>query len=326
MARELSLNLHPSGNASGDVYDTVVIGAGPGGLSAALYAARAKLRTLVLEKSPRAGALASTGLIANYPGVDEEVSGIELLSRFRRQAERFGAEIAEAQVLSTNLTSDPKEVITSAGTYRGRTVIIASGALERAGSVPGERELVGRGVSYCAACDAAFFQGMDVAVAGNAPEMAAELELIARYARRVYLLPKGKVSEKLLAAARELPNVELFEGAKVAGILGADRVSGVAIVDGTGKRELPVSGAFLYFTGNRPATSFLDRSLALNPDGCIAADPRDGSTNIPGVYAAGDVTCNEVRQAVVAAAQGALAALAAHRHLRQAKRMRLQWN
>ena len=185
MAMELALSL----KAPEDVYDVLIIGGGPGGLTAALYAARAKLRTLVIDKNPRAGALAMTELIANYPGVDEEISGADLLSRFRNQAQNFGAELVQAQVLATDLSSDPKTVITSQGTYQGRTVIIAAGALGRTGSIPGERELVGRGVSYCAACDAAFFQGKDVAVIGDSRELPDELELIARFARRVYLIP-----------------------------------------------------------------------------------------------------------------------------------------
>lgn len=326
MALEFSLETGAQVSVPGDVYDTIVIGAGPGGLAAALYAARAKLRTLVLEKNSKSGALATTGLIANYPGVDEEVSGAELLARFRRQAERFGAQIVQAQVVSTTLTSDPKEVVTAGKSYRGRTVIIASGAQERGASLPGERELLGRGVSYCAACDAAFFEGKDVAVAGNAPEMPEDLEVIARFARRVYFIPRGKPDEELLSAAQELPGVELLHRARLTRILGERAVTGIAVEEGGKERILPVAGVFLYLSGNRPATSFLDRSLALTAQGCIAADPRDGSTNLPGVYAVGDVACNEVRQAVVAAAQGALAALAADRHLRQARRMRSQWN
>lgn len=322
MAMELALSV----KVPEDVYDVLVIGGGPGGLTAALYAARAKLRTLVVDKSPRAGALAMTELIANYPGVDEEVSGTELLSRFRRQAQRFGAEVVQAQVLATDLASDRKQVITSQGTYQGRTVIIAAGALGRSGSIPGESELVGRGVSYCAACDAAFFQGKDVAVIGDSQEMPDELELIARFARRVYLLPRRKLDEERQAEVTRHANVDLLERVQVKRIVGDQAVTGVEVTDGGEAQVIEVAGVFVYLSGNRPTTDFLDQSVEITPDGCVATDPRTGATSQPGVFAVGDVTCNEVRQAVVAAGQGALAALAADKYLRQAKRMRQQWS
>lgn len=319
---ELALSL----GAPAEVYDVVIIGGGPAGLSAALYAARAKLRTLVVDKHPRAGALAMTELIANYPGVDEELSGAELLARFRRQAEKFGAEVVEAQVLATQLTSDPKQVITSEGTYQGRTVIIAAGALGRSGSIPGEKEFIGRGVSYCAACDAAFFQGKDVAVIGDSREMPDELELIVRFARRVYLLPRKRLDEEVRAQVTGHASVELLERAQVKRIVGEGAVTGVEVVDEGEAKVIPVAGVFVYLSGSRPTTDFLDGSVEITAQGCIAADPRTGATNQPGVFAVGDVTCNEVRQAVVAAGQGALAALAADKYLRRAKRMRQQWS
>lgn len=322
MALELSLSL----KAPTEVYDVVIIGGGPGGLSAALYAARAKLRTLVIDKSPQAGALAMTELIANYPGVDEELSGAELLARFRRQAQKFGAEIVQEQVMSTDLLSDPKQVITSNGAYQARAVIIAAGALSRSGSLPGEKELVGRGVSYCAACDAAFFEGKDVAVIGAGGEMPDELELVARFARKVYLLPRKKLDDDVRAQVTAHANVELMESAQVKRILGERAVTGVEVAQGGEQRTLEVAGVFVYLSGNRPTTEFLDQSVETTSEGCIVTNPRTGETSQPGVFAVGDVTCNEVRQAVVAAGQGALAALAADKYLRKAKRMRQQWN
>lgn len=324
MALDFALRLEAP--AERQVYDAVVIGGGPAGLTAALYAARAKLRTVVLDMNPRSGALASTQRIVNYPGVLEAMSGAELLERFRRQARQFGAEIVQAQVVSVDLAADPKAVNTSDGVYKGRTVVIATGALERGAQLPGEAELLGAGVSYCAACDAAFFEGEDVAVIGSAEEMPDELSVIARFARKVHLIPRGKLSAEAEAAAAAFENVERLDGARPVRILGEGKVSGVEVDVAGERKELPVAGVFIYLKGSRPTTGFLGGSLETDESGCIRTDPRDGSTSLPGVFAVGDVTCNEVRQAVVAAAQGALAGLAVDRHLRRAKRMRQQWN
>lgn len=322
----MALNLSFNVAAPEVVYDTVIIGGGPAGLSAAIYAARAQLKTLVLDMNPRAGALGITGHIANYPGVPEELTGFELLSRMRRQAEAFGAEFVRAQVLTTDLRSTPKEVITAEGIFKGRTVIIASGALGRKASIPGEALLLGRGVSYCAACDAAFFQGKDVAVIGNSEIMPDELGVIAKFARNIYLIPRGKLSDEQLAAIGEHTNVELLEKVRAVRILGERSVEGVEITEGGERRVLPVTGVFVYLRGNKPTTDFLDGSVEVTEEGCIAVNPQDASTNQPGVFAVGDVTCSQVRQAVVAAAQGAIAGLAVDSYLRQAKRLRQQWD
>lgn len=324
---ELTLSLGLDGpSVSDQLYDTAIIGGGPAGLAAALYAARAKLRVVVLDMNPRAGSLAAADVIANYPGVPEAVTGLELLNRFRSQAESYGAEIVEAQVLSTDLVSEPKVVFTSNGMYRARTVVIASGALSRKAALPGETELLGRGVSYCATCDAPFFQGQDVAVIGNSETMADELDVIARFARTVFLLPRGKLGDHQAERVAEYDNVELMNGARPVRIVGEGAVTGVEVEAGDGTTVLPVAGVFVYLKGNRPTTGFVDPRLAVTEEGCIATDPRDGSTSQPGVFAVGDVTCSEVRQAVVAAAQGALAGLAVDRYVRQATRMRPQWN
>lgn len=324
MALELSLRVA----APEDVYDTVIIGGGPAGLSAAIYAARAELKTLVVDMNPKAGALAITSKIANYPGVPEAVSGEELLFRFRRQAESFGAEIVQAQVLATSLRGEVKEVVTSEGVFKAQTVIIASGALGRKASLKGEAELLGKGVSYCAACDAAFFRDKDVAVIGSSEMMTDELGIVAKFARRIYLIPRGKLSDEQQSVVRTLPNVEVLPGARVEEILGVDegRVTGVAVREDGEAKVLPVAGVFVYLRGNRPSTNFLDGSVETTEDGCIAVDPVESATSQPGVFAVGDVTCNPVRQAVVAAAQGTLAGLAVDKYLRKAKRMRQQWD
>jgi thioredoxin reductase (NADPH) len=314
----LELDISFGSRAPTEVYDTVIIGGGPAGLSAALYAARATLKTLVVDMHPRAGALGLTERIVNYPGVPEAISGSELLDRFRQQARSFGAEIIQSQVLTTDLRSDPKQVITLDGVFRTRTVIIASGATGRKPSIAGEAELIGKGVSYCATCDAAFFEGKDVAVVGHSEMMVDELATVAKFARKVYLIPHGKLSAEDRAIITQHPKVTFLEGARIVGIEGDRFVTGVALqVDGA-KETRPVSGVFVYLTGNQPVLDYLDGSVQTTAEGCLEVDPEDSSTGLPGVFAAGDVACHQVRQVVVAAAQGTLAALAVDKYLREA--------
>ncbi len=170
--------------AEKDTYDVIIVGGGPGGTSAAIYAARAQLKTLVIDKAPLSGALAITPRIANYPGVPEELRGANLLARMREQAVSFGANYATEPVIGIDLNSDPKTIYTNK-TYLGHAVIIATGANERSNRVPGEAELLGRGVSYCATCDGAFFKGQEVAVVGSNDEALEEAEFLTRYASRV---------------------------------------------------------------------------------------------------------------------------------------------
>lgn len=314
---------------SQEPYDVVIIGGGPAGLSAALYAARAGLRTVVLDKNPRASALGMTEHIENYPGVPGVLSGLELLERFRQQARQFGAEIVTAQVLSADVLVDPKEVIASTGTYRGRAVIVATGAMGRKQALPGEEAFLGRGVSYCATCDAAFFRGQEVAVVGDNDEAVEEALHLARFASTVHmLLPTNRfkadpaIAEQLL----KLPAVKVYFGRKVTEIFGNGRVEGVRLTPraGGGEDVLPVRGVFIYLQGNRPAVDFLHGAVRTTAEGCVEVDDQL-QTSAPGVFAAGDVLCRKVRQAVVAAADGALAAMAAERYLTGRHAIRSQW-
>lgn len=312
-----------------EAYDVVIIGGGPAGLSAALYAARAGLRTVVLDKNPRASALGMTERIENYPGVPGVLSGLELLERFREQARQFGAEIVTAQVLSADVLVDPKEVMASTGTYRGRAVIVATGAMGRKQALPGEEAFVGRGVSYCATCDAAFFRGQEVAVVGDNDEAVEEALHLARFAAAVHVvLPSSRFKADPARVDRlvNLPAVKLHPGRKVTEIFGNGRVEGVRLAarSGGGEEELPVRGVFVYLQGNRPAVDFLHGAVRTTPDGCVEVDDQL-QTSVPGVFAAGDVVCRKVRQAVVAAADGALAAMAAERYLSGRHAIRSQW-
>lgn len=309
-------------------YDVVIIGGGPAGLSAAIYAARAKLRTVVLDKHPKAGALGMTSRIENYPGIPQPISGAELLDILRQQAMQFGAEYVQAQVTSVDVRKDLKEIVSSDGTFYGRTVIIATGAMGHKPSIPGEAKLVGKGVSYCAVCDAPFFAGKEVAVIGDNDEAMDELAFVSRFAKTVYLISphrESKASREAVERARLLANVVWLLGTRVITIEGKEKVTGI-VVERDGKREgLLVSGVFIYLIGTRPVTDFLNGQLALTPQGCIKVDPETKMTSVPGVFAVGDVTCKEIRQAVIAAAEGAIAALEADKFLRKRSKARSDW-
>jgi len=309
-------------------YDVVVIGGGPAGLTAAIYAARANLKTVVLDKHPKAGALGMTQRIENYPGIPEPISGAELLEILRRQAIQFGAEYVQAQVTGADLLKDPKEIFSSAGTFYGRTVIIATGAMGHKPSIPGEAKLVGKGVSYCAVCDAPFFAGKDVAVIGDNDEALEELAFVSRFAKTVYLIShhkEPKASPEVVERARQLSNIVWLMNTRVVAIEGEEKVTGI-IIEREGVRErLPVAGVFVYLLGTKPVTDFLNGQVELTPQGCIKVDPETKMTNVPGVFAVGDVTCKEIRQAVIAAAEGAIAALEADKFLRKRTKARSDW-
>jgi thioredoxin reductase (NADPH) len=309
-------------------YDVVVIGGGPAGLTAVLYAARAKLKTVVLDKHPKAGALGMTNRIENYPGVLQPISGAELLELLRQQARQFGAEYVQAQVTGVDLRKDPKEVISSAGTFYGRTLIIATGAMGHQPSIPGEAKLIGKGVSYCAVCDAPFFVGKDVAVLGDNDEALDELAFISRFARIVYLISphrQPKASPETVVRARQLPNIVWLLKTRVIAIEGDQQVTAIVVEREGQKERLPVAGVFIYLVGTKPVTDFLNGQLDLTPEGCIKVDPETKQTSVPGVFAVGDVTCKEIRQAVIAAAEGAIAALEAEKFLRRRAKARSDW-
>ena len=310
---------------SEDVYDVIIIGGGPGGLSAAQYASRAKLRTIVLDKSATAGALAYTSHIENYPGLLSPISGKELLDIFRGQAINFGAEYVEAQVIGVKLDSDVKEVFTMDKNYRGKALIIATGSMGRKPTIKGEAEFLGRGVSYCAVCDAAFFKGKTVCVIGNSEEAVKEAGYLTRFAETVYLIsptPKLKVeSHPSLAAG----NLRVILESSVIAIEGNETVDKIRVA-GPDKREkeIPLSGVFVYIHGSRPIVDFLYGSVELTETECIETN-RMMETPMPGVFAAGDVLCTEVRQVVTAAANGCLAALSAEKYIHHRSRLKYDW-
>jgi thioredoxin reductase (NADPH) len=308
-----------------DIYDVVIIGGGPAGLTAGQYAARAKLKTVIIDKSPTAGALAFSSRIENYPGLTHPVPGKNLLDIMRKQAVDFGAEYVETQIIGVNLTDEIKEAVTMDGSYRGKTVIIATGSMGRKASIKGEAEFLGKGVSYCAICDAAFYRGLKVCVIGNSEEAIKEAGVLTRFAQTVYLIsPAPKLHVDDDPVLKE-PNIKVLLGHTVTSIEGAELVEKIKMHDSVGKEaELELSGVFVYLHGNKPVVDFLYGAIETAMDGCIPVG-KMMETSAPGVFAAGDVTCTEVRQVVVAASQGCLAALSAEKYLYKRKNYRMDW-
>ena len=311
------------------IYDVVIIGGGPAGSTAGIYTARANLSTLVLDKGLTTGALGTTSKIANYPGVMGEVSGAQLLKTMRAQAESFGARYVNDKAIGTDLTSNPKVVYGNAGVYPARAVIIATGSLGRSNLIKGEAEFLGRGVSYCAVCDAAFFKDEAVAVAGKNDEAVEEALYLARFASRVTLLcptPELVASEELIAELKANSKIEVLLGAAIHEIYGNTHVEGIAYAQRgkEGEQKLVVKGVFIYLQGGVPITDFLQGQIETSAQGCILVD-REFQTNVPGVFAVGDVLCQHIKQAVIAAADGATAGIAVEKYLRGRAKMGVDW-
>ena len=302
------------------IYDMIIIGGGPGGYTAALYAARAGLSALVLEKLSAGGQMAQTYQIDNYPGFPEGIDGFELADRMQEQAHRFGAETEYADVEKLDLRADPKVIETSEGTFLGRTVVYAAGAGPKVLGLSNEASLVGRGVAYCAACDGMFYKGKTVAVVGGGTSAAADALLLSRIAKKVILIHRRdslratKVYHGPLMAAE---NVEFRWNSTVQEILAEGKVKGLRLRDVVSgeESEVEVDGVFIS-VGRTPATALVEGQLELDRSGYILAD-ESTKTSIPGVYAVGDVRTKELRQVVTAVADGALAVHAAEEFLAQ---------
>lgn len=311
---------------SEELYDVIIIGGGPAGLSAAQYAARSKLKTIILDKSPTAGALAYAHKIENYPGLIKPLTGKELLDIFRKQAIDFGAEYTEAQVIGVNISGNVKEAFTMEKNYSGKTMIIATGAMGRRPTIKGEADFLGRGVSYCAICDAAFYKGKTVCVIGDSEEAVKEAGLLTKFAETVYLIspsPKLKVESDHPSLA--IKNLKLLLGHSVLAIEGNEVVEHIKLYTPEKKESiLKIAGVFVYLHGSRPIVDYLGGAIDLSTEECIVSS-RMMETSVPGVFAAGDVICTEVRQVVVAAANGCVAALSAERFISHRKRRKYDW-
>lgn len=310
-----------------EIYDVIIIGGGPAGLTAGIYSARANLKTVVLDKSKTAGALAYASLIENYPGLEKPLTGKELLERIRAQALSFGVEYREEQVVGVDLVSETKEVVTMAGSYRGKAVIIATGSMGRKPTIKGEGELLGRGVSYCAVCDAPFFRGKTVAVLGDSEEAAKEALYLTEFADKVFLITSSsKLKVESGHPVYENPKIEILTSHSIKEITGTDFVTGVLLKEPEGaEKHIEVSGVFVYIQGSQPITDFLGETIKVDEKGFIVVD-NFMQTNIQGVFAAGDVASPHTRQVVIACAQGAIAALSAEKYIRGRSRIKSDWH
>jgi len=292
-------------------YDVLVLGGGPAGYTAALYAARAGLETLVLEKFSAGGQMTQTQSIDNYPGFDEGVDGFTLGDRMKCGAERFGAKTVQTEILSVDLLSQPKRVTCDLGDFYGKTVVLATGADHKHLGVQGEKEFLGRGVAYCASCDGMLYRGKTVAVVGGGNSAASDALLLSKICKKVYLIHRRdklraeKAYQKPLESAK---NLEFLWNRTVEGFLGEGRLSAVRTKDSvSGKEEtLPVDGLFVSI-GRVPQSALFQGQVELDAQGYVVAG-EDTKTGLPGVFAVGDLRTKAFRQIVTAAADGAVAA------------------
>ena len=292
-------------------YDVIVIGGGPAGYAAALYTVRSGFSTLVLERMAAGGQMNETTQIDNYPGFDDGIDGFSLGMKMQNGAMRFGAETKYAEVLSVQLQEPVKQIETDAGVYTAKAVVIATGAGHKHLGVAHESELVGKGIGYCASCDGMFYRGKTVAVVGGGNSAAADALVLSRIAKKVYLIHRRdnlratKVYHEPLEKAE---NVEFVWNSEVSELLHGEKLTGVAVKDvGSGEVwELALDGLFISI-GRDPATKLFRGQLELDERGYIVAG-ESTETNLPGVYAVGDVRTKAVRQIITAASDGAVAA------------------
>jgi thioredoxin reductase (NADPH) len=302
-----------------DVCDMIVIGGGPAGYTAALYAARANLSPLVIEGFNWGGQLMITSDVENYPGYTDGVMGPEMMQDFRRQAERFGAEFVTDDVTKVDFSERPLRVWIGDEEHRAQTVVVATGATARQLGLESEQKLQGRGVSYCATCDAAFFPDKHVVVVGGGDSAMEEATFLTRFAARVTIVHRRdefRASQIMLDRARASDKIEWITNAVVDEVLGEDRVTGVRLRDlVTGETwEIEADGVFAAI-GHDPNTSLFLDQLDHDAAGYLIATPGSTETNVPGVFAVGDVQDHVYRQAVTAAGSGCMGALDAERYL-----------
>jgi thioredoxin reductase (NADPH) len=307
------------------IENTIIVGSGPAGYTAALYTSRANLAPLVIEGFAWGGLLQQTTDVENYPGFPEGIMGPELMGKLREQAERFGAKLETDQAEKVLLASEPgglHSVWVGDTEHRARTVILAMGAEHKKLGIPGEDELSGRGVSYCATCDAAFFKDAQTLIVGGGDSAMEEAIFLSKFASKVTVVHRRaefRASKIMLARAREQQNIELLTPYTVErfepGENGALSVAKLLNTQTGEAREIPVTGAFVAI-GHEPQSSLVEGQVDLDGDGYVKVDGRSTRTNLPGVFAAGDLVDHTYRQAVTAAGSGCQAALDAEWYLR----------
>jgi thioredoxin reductase (NADPH) len=307
-------------SAPDTIHDVIVIGSGPAGYTAALYSARAQLKPLVFEGTSFGGALMTTTEVENYPGFRDGITGPELMDQMREQALRFGADLRMEDVDSVSLDGPVKSAVTAEGeTFRARAVILAMGAAARYLQVPGEQELLGRGVSSCATCDGFFFRDQDIAVIGGGDSAMEEATFLTRFARSVTLVHRReefRASKIMLKRAQDNDKITILTNKAVLGVDGDTTVTGLRLRDNVTGEEtnLPVTGVFVAI-GHEPRSALVRDAVELDPEGYVLVQGRTTSTSLEGVFAAGDLVDRTYRQAVTAAGSGCAAAIDAERWL-----------
>ena len=303
------------------MYDMVIIGGGPGGYTAALYAARAGLSVAVVEKFSAGGQMALTDKIENYPGFPEGIDGYELAEKMQQQAEAFGAETIYGEVTALELNGDIKHIHSDSGSFQSRTVVIAAGANPRKLNLPEEEKLTGRGVHYCAHCDGMFYRGKTVVVVGGGNSAAADAMILSRIAKKVILVHRRsslRATKVYHQALMDAPNVEFIWNAQVRELISDGGFKGIKVQDllSGEDREVACDGVFVSI-GRVPAGGLVEGQLEQDDSGYIVAD-ESTRTSLPGVFAVGDVRTKALRQVVTAVADGAVAAHYAEEYLLKA--------
>ena len=299
------------------VYDMVILGAGPAGLTAAIYGGRANLTVLVVEQMIPGGEIASSERLDNYPGFPEGISGMEFGQSLEKQASRFGAEIVSASIEKADILGDIKKVSTSGGDFYGRTIVVATGTVPRLLGVPGEEMLRGRGISFCATCDGPFFNNGKIAVIGGGDAAVKEALYLTRFAEKIFLIHRRDKLRAVPFLQEQIighPKVEILWDTIVKSFDGEQQLEKITIenVKDSSVGGLSVDGAFLY-VGRIPNTTFLD-GLEMDGQGYIITS-EEMETSVPGVFAAGDVRRKFLRQVITAASDGSVAAMMAVRFL-----------
>ncbi|PRY11447.1 thioredoxin-disulfide reductase [Kineococcus rhizosphaerae] len=308
-------------STTNEIRNVIVVGSGPAGYTAALYAARAELKPLVFEGSVTAGgALMNTTEVENFPGFPTGIMGPDLMDNMRSQAEKFGAELVTDDVVDVRLDGDVKEVTTGGGeTYRAHSVILALGSAYRELGLPDEKRLSGRGVSWCATCDGFFFREQDIVVVGGGDSAVEEATFLTRFARSVTIVHRRdelRASRIMAKRAEDNPKIHFAWNSEVIGITGENKVEGLTLRDTvTGQtREIAATALFIAI-GHEPRTDLVKGQIDLDENGFVLVEGRSTRTNIPGVFAAGDVVDHEYMQAITAAGMGCSAALDAEKYL-----------
>ena len=304
------------------IYDTIIIGGGPAGYTAALYAARAGLDTLLIEKFSAGGQMTQTQLIENYPGFSDGIDGFTLGDAMKTGAEKFGAKTETAEVLSADLLATPKRVTADNGDYFAKTIIIATGAEHKHLGIDHEDELIGRGVGYCAACDGMMYRKKTVAVVGGGNSAVSDALLLSRICEKVYVIHRRdtlRASKVYHVPLMNADNVEMVWNSKVDELLFDKKITGVRVANTQSgeTREIDLDGLFISI-GRSPESKLFEGQLTLDANGYIVAD-ESTRTNIDGVFAAGDVRTKALRQIVTAASDGATAAYFAEEYMAENK-------